>query len=65
MREDAPGVGDDAVVEACPNDRGPTVHASVGANDLLVQIDAKPATEASARKTVLALAKAAAAKVRP
>jgi len=64
LREDAKGVGDDAVVESCPDRRGPIAYVAVGKNDLLVQVDAKPASDPAARKTVLAIAKAAAANVK-
>ena len=64
QRKNAPGVGDDAVIEACPTSRGPIVYASVGANDLLVEIDAKPPTDPAAMAAVIAVAKAAAANVK-
>lgn len=63
-REDVKGIGDDALVQSCPNDRGPIAYVAVGKNDLLVQVDAKPASDPAAKKTVLAIAKAAAANVK-
>jgi len=62
------GVGDDAFFESCPNPkltRSAPLYVKVGTNDLIVQLDIKtPATEASARTTVIAVAKAAVAKLR-
>jgi hypothetical protein len=67
-RENVAGVGDDAFFESCPNPklkRSAPLYVKVGTNDLIVQLDIKaPATEASARTTVIAVAKAAVAKLR-
>jgi hypothetical protein len=62
-RENVTGVGDDAVYESCPDRRGPILYATKGSHDLLVQLDAKPATDAT-KATVIAVAKAAAAKIK-
>ena len=62
-RDNVTGVGDDAVYEACPNTRGPILYATKGSHDLLVQLDAKPATGAT-KATVIAVAKAASAKIK-
>jgi hypothetical protein len=62
-REDVSGVGDDAVYETCPDARGPILYATKGTHDLMVQLDAKPATAAT-KATVIAVAKGAAAKVK-
>lgn len=64
VREDVRGVGDDALYEACPRGRGPVLHVTRGSNGMLVQVDAKPTTDAEARKQVIAIAKAAVANVR-
>ncbi len=64
-REPLSGVGDLAFAELCPRDRGPRVYVKAGAHDVIVQIDAEPpATAASVKPTVVAVAKAAAAKLR-
>jgi hypothetical protein len=67
-RESVAGVGDDAFFESCPNPklkRSAPLYVKVGTSDLIVQLDIKaPATEASARTTVIAVAKAAVAKLR-
>jgi hypothetical protein len=67
-RESVTGVGDDAFFEICrvgkPRLTDP-LYVKVGSNDLIVSMDIDPpATEASARQTVIAVAKAAAAKLR-
>ena len=63
------GVGDDAFYESCPTDRPKRrvdpLYVKVGSNDLVVEMDVRaPATEASAKTTVVALAKAVAAKLK-
>jgi len=67
-RESVAGVGDDAFFEACPkgkSKRTDPLYVKVGANDLLIEMDIEPpATAASARQAVIAVAKAAAAKLR-
>ena len=67
-RKPVAGVGDNAFFESCPTPklkRSAPLYVKVGANDLIVQLDIKePATEASARSTVIAVAKAAAARLR-
>ncbi|MBM3802527.1 MAG: hypothetical protein FJW26_09505 [Acidimicrobiia bacterium] len=67
-RDSVAGVGDDAFFESYPNPklkRSAPLYVKVGTNDLIVQLDIKPpATEASARTTVIAVAKAAVAKLR-
>jgi hypothetical protein len=66
-RESVAGVGDDAFFESCPasrSKRSPPLYVKAGSNDLIVQIDIDPpATQASARAVVIALAKAAVAKL--
>ena len=66
-RQSVAGVGNDAFFESCPNPklkRSAPLYVKVGTNDLIVQLDIKaPATEASARTTVIAVAKAAVAKL--
>lgn len=61
-------VGDDAFYESCPSKaakrRVDPLYVQVGPNDLVVEMDVRPpATEDSARQTVVALAKAVAAKL--
>jgi hypothetical protein len=68
-RDPVKGVGDDAYFESCPSKtakkRTDPLYVKVGPNDLIVQMDVKaPATEASSRPTVIALARALAAKLR-
>ena len=67
-REPVAGVGDNAFFESCPTPklkRSAPLYVKAGTNDLIVQLDIKePATEASARSTVIAVAKAAVAKLR-
>jgi hypothetical protein len=67
-RASVAGVGDAAFFEACPkgkSKRTDPLYVKVGANDFLIEMDIEPpATEASARQTVIAVAKAAAAKLR-
>lgn len=63
------GVGDDAFYESCPSKsakrRVDPLYVKVGPNDLVVEMDVRPpATEESSRRTVVALAKAVAAKLR-
>jgi hypothetical protein len=66
--EPVKGVGDDAFFESCPSKsakrRVDPLYVKVGSKDLIIQMDLKPpATEASSRPTVIAFAKAVAAKV--
>jgi hypothetical protein len=65
--ESVKGVGDDAFFESCPSSRSTRsapLFVKAGANDLIVQLDVEPpATEASVRPTVIAVAKAAVAKL--
>jgi hypothetical protein len=64
-RETVSGLGDAAYIETCPKDRGPVAYIKAGANDLIVQMDAvAPATAASLKPTLIAVAKAAVAKAR-
>jgi hypothetical protein len=67
-QEPVKGVGDDAFFESCPNSprrRSDPLYVKVGSNDLIVEMGVKePATKASVRPTVIAFAKAVAAKVR-
>ena len=67
-REQVAGVGDDAFFESCPASRlkrSPPLYVKVGANDLIVQMDVDPpATQASVRPIVIAVARAAALKLR-
>jgi len=59
------GVGDVAFMETCEQDRGPAAYANAGKWDLIVQMDAEaPATPASVKPAIVAVAKAAAAKLR-
>jgi hypothetical protein len=66
--EPVKGVGDAAFFESCPSSRSTRsapLFVKAGENDLIVQIDMKPpATEASVRPMVIAVAKAAVAKLR-
>lgn len=67
-KEAAPGVGDMAYFEVCPTripSRTPPLYVKAGTKDLIVQMDIeKPETDASMRPRVIAVAKAAAAKLR-
>lgn len=64
-REQVRGLGELAYVEVCARSRGPVVYVKVGAHDLVVQLDAEPpATAASVKPALLAVARAAAAKLR-
>jgi hypothetical protein len=67
-REAVAGVGDAAFFESCPasrSKRSPPLYVKVGANDLIVQMDVEPpATVASVRPLVLAIAQAAVRKLR-
>ena len=63
------GVGDEAFFEVCPSagklSRTPPLYVKSGSKDLIVQMDIdSPDTEATIRPKVIAVAKAAAAKVR-
>ena len=61
VREPVSGLGDAAFVESCPRNRGPVVRFRKGANDAIVQLDArKSSTAASVKATAVALAKAVA-----
>jgi hypothetical protein len=66
--EPAPGVGDAAYFESCPNSkirRSSPLYVKAGTNDFILQLDIEPpATEASARPTLIALGKAVATKLR-
>jgi hypothetical protein len=66
-RETVRGVGDQAFFENCPipnSRRSPPLYVKAGSNDLIVQMDIEPpATAASVKLTVIAVAKAAAAKL--
>ena len=67
-QEPIKAVGDDAFFESCPNNsrrRSDPLYVKVGSNDLIVEMGVEPpATKASVRPTVIAFAKAVAAKVR-
>src|SRR3954454_12183814 len=68
-REAVAGVGDEAYFEVCPSDvklkRTPGLYVRAGVKDLIVQMDVEPPdTDASIRPKVIAVAKAAAAKIR-
>ena len=66
-REPVSGVGDLAFFESCPTDakRSAPLYVKAGANDLVLQMDIEPpATAASVRSKVIAVAKAAVAKLR-
>ena len=63
------GVGDDAFYESCPSKtpkkRVDPLYVKIGSNDIVVEMDIRPpVTEASAKSTVVALAKAVAAKLK-
>jgi len=66
-KEAASGVGDEAFFEVCPNrnaSRTAPLYVKAGTKDLIVQMDVdEPDTEASLRPKVIAVAKAAAAKL--
>jgi hypothetical protein len=68
-KEVVSGVGDEAFFEVCPSagrlSRTPPLYVKAGTKDLIVQMDIDPPdTEATMRPKVVAVAKAAAAKVR-
>jgi hypothetical protein len=64
-REKLSGVGDVAFMETCEKDRGPAAFANAGKWDLIVQMDVVPsATAASVKPAIVAVAKAAAARLR-
>ena len=67
-REAAAGVGDEAYFEVCPESRlrrTPPLYVKAGTKDLILQLDIEaPETDASLRPKVIALAKAAVAKLR-
>jgi hypothetical protein len=67
-REAASDIGDDAYFEVCPTPRPfrtSPLYVKAGAKDLIVQIDIQaPDTEVTLRPKVIALAKAAVAKLR-
>jgi hypothetical protein len=68
-KEPVSGVGDEAFFEICPSagrvSRTPPLYVKAGTRDLIVQIDIEPPdTEAAMRSQAIAVAKAAAAKVR-
>ncbi len=67
-RETVAGVGDDAFFESCPASqpiRSAPLYVKAGSKDLIIQMDIQaPATEATVRNTIIAIAKAAVAKVR-
>ena len=66
-KEPVSGVGEEAFFEVCPpTDRFTSyLYVKVGAKDLLMQIEIEPPdTDATMRPRLLALAKAAAAKLR-
>jgi hypothetical protein len=63
------GVGDDAFYESCPTKsakrRVDPLYVKVGSDDLVVEMDIRaPATEESARNTVVALAKVVTGKLK-
>jgi len=66
-RESVAGVGDDAFFESCPAPsvkRSPPLYVKAGTNDLIVQMDIEPpATPASVRAMVIAVARAAVLKL--
>lgn len=68
QRESVPGVGDDAFFQSCTASRvkrSPPLYVKAGTYDLIVQIDVEPpATQASVRPIVIAVAKAALLKLR-
>jgi len=61
-------VGDEAFFESCPKGklkRTDPLYVKAGASDLIIEMDVEPpATEVSARQTVVAIAKAAVANLR-
>ena len=63
-REDVTGLGDDALYEACEKGPGAVIVSRQGTADLLVQIEAKPGTDPGAKATVVALTRAALARVK-
>lgn len=68
-KETVSGVGDEAFFEICPSagrlSRTPPLYVKAGTKDLIVQMDIdSPDTEATIRPKVIAVAKAAAAKMR-
>ena len=68
-KEAAVGVGDEAFFEICPSStrvkRTPPLYVKAGNKDLILQMDVEePETEASLRPKLIALAKAASAKLR-
>ena len=67
-KDPAPGVGDEAYFEVCPTrmaSRTPPLYVKAGSKDLIFQMDIdKGETEASLRPKIIALAKAAAARLR-
>ena len=67
-KEPAPGVGDEAYFEVCPTrmrSRTAPLYVKAGTRDLILQMDIdEPDTEASLRPKLIALAKAAAARLR-
>lgn len=66
-REPVPGVGDMAYFEVCPSriaSRTPPLYVKAGSKDLILQMDIDtPETDTSMRPKVIAVAKAAAAKL--
>jgi len=67
QREPVAGVGDAAFFESCPSrlQRTAPLYVQVGNSDLIVQMDVEaPATPASVRPLVIAVAKAAVLKLR-
>ena len=64
-REKLSGIGEVAFLETCESSRGPVAYAKAGTWDVVVQMDAKPpATAASVKPAILAVAKAAAARLK-
>jgi hypothetical protein len=64
-REKLTDVGEAAFLETCEKSRGPVAYANAGKWDLVVQIDAEPpATAASVKAPITAVAKAAVVKLR-
>ena len=67
-KEPAPGVGDEAYFEVCPTrmrSRTAPLYVKAGTRDLILQMDIdEPDTDASLRPKLIALAKAAAARLR-
>ncbi|MCA1585907.1 MAG: hypothetical protein LC791_14445 [Acidobacteria bacterium] len=67
-REPVPGIGDEAYFEICSTPRPlrtSPLYVKAGAKDLIVQIDIEaPDSEVTMRPKVIALAKAAVAKLR-